>query len=250
MNWLPQQRRTLATCTQGDVDTFLLRTGVRPKESAAFIRWAVTHHHATAIAPPPQIQRGPSGPFDEDRRWADARRLLHDETLSPADRVASLVILLYAQQLETVIRLKADQVTEEGGKVLLHLGTSPVLLAPPLDQVMRDLLATRRGRSIIGAPADCVWLFPGNRPGHHIGESGMRKRLAKIGVRPRAGRNAALFALAQEVPAAILARELGLTIDVAVYWQRLSAGDWMAYAAGLRSRTSATARTPQAPSSP
>lgn len=56
---------------------------------------------------------------------------------------------------------------------------------------MREPLATRRGRSLLGAP----------------------------------GCNAALFALATEVPAAIVSRKLDLTIDVAVYQQRLSAGD-------------------------
>ena len=66
----------------------------------------------------------------------------------------------------------------------------------------------------------------------------MRKRLAKISVRPGPSRNAALFALATEVPAAIVSRKLGLTIDVAVSWQRLSAGDWMAYAADVSGRTS------------
>ncbi|MET9040439.1 hypothetical protein [Streptomyces mirabilis] len=74
----------------------------------------------------------------------------------------------------------------------------------------------------------------------------MRKRLTKIGVRPGSSRNAALFALTTEVPAAIVSRKLGLTIDVAVYWQRLSTGDWMAYAADVSSRTSTKARPAKA----
>ncbi|MFF1569808.1 hypothetical protein ACFVY1_41485 [Streptomyces sp. NPDC058293] len=113
---------------------------------------------------------------------------------------------------------------------------------------MRELLRTRRGRSLFGAPADSPWLFPGNRPGQHISASGMRKRLIKIGVRPGASRNAALLALAAEVPAAIISRKLGLTIHVAVFWQRLSAGDWMAYAASVSSRSPAEAQPRQMPS--
>jgi hypothetical protein len=31
-------------------------------------------------------------------RWDDARRLLHDETLTTADRVAGLLLLFYAQR--------------------------------------------------------------------------------------------------------------------------------------------------------
>jgi hypothetical protein len=71
-----------------------------------------------------------------------------------ADRVAGLVILLYAQQMTAVIRLRASQVSDEDGRILLRLGTSPIQLAPPLDQIMRDLLAGRRGRSMLGSPGE------------------------------------------------------------------------------------------------
>lgn len=38
------------------------------------------------------------------------------------------------------------------------------------------------------------------------------------------------------IPAAILARMLGIHIHVAVHWQRASAGDWMNYAAEVSRR--------------
>lgn len=40
-----------------------------------------------------------------------------------------------------------------------------------------------------------------------------------------------------ETPAAILARALGIHTDVAVAWQRLSAGGWANYAAEVSRRT-------------
>jgi hypothetical protein len=46
-----------------------------------------------------------------------------------------------------------------------------------------------------------------------------------------------LFALAAELPAAILARMLGIHIAVAVQWQRAASGDWGAYAADVSRRT-------------
>jgi hypothetical protein len=45
-----------------------------------------------------------------------------------------------------------------------------------------------------------------------------------------------LFALATELPAALLARMLGIHISVAVAWQRASSGDWMTYAANVSRR--------------
>jgi integrase/recombinase XerD len=46
--------------------------------------------------------------------------------------------------------------------------------------------------------------------------------------------------LATELPVAILARMLGIHIDVAVAWQRASAGDWMTYAADVSRRPGTT----------
>jgi hypothetical protein len=46
-------------------------------------------------------------------------------------------------------------------------------------------------------------------------------------------RSTALFQLATEIPA----RTLGIHTDVAVAWQRLSAGDWANYAAEVSRRT-------------
>jgi hypothetical protein len=48
---------------------------------------------------------------------------------------------------------------------------------------------------------------------------------------------AALFQLATELPAAVLARTLGIDITVAVTWQRAAAGDWGAYAADVANRS-------------
>lgn len=46
-------------------------------------------------------------------------------------------------------------------------------------------------------------------------------------------RSTVLFHLAARLPAALLACMLGIRIEVAVAWQRISAGDWMACAAGI-----------------
>ncbi|MET8682833.1 hypothetical protein ABZV77_01310 [Streptomyces sp. NPDC004732] len=68
---------------------------------------------------------------------------------------------------------------------------------------------------------------------HHTAE----QRLNQLGIRPNQARSTALFQLATEIPATILARTLGIHTDVAVTWQRLSAGDWTTYAADASRRT-------------
>lgn len=66
----------------------------------------------------------------------------------------------------------------------------------------------------------------------------MGERLRKLGIRLAETRSTALFQLATELPAAVLARTLGIDITVAVTWQRAAAGDWGAYAAEISRRAS------------
>ena len=67
----------------------------------------------------------------------------------------------------------------------------------------------------------------------------------RLGIHPGAARSTALFQLATEIPAAILARTLGIHTDVAVSWQRLSAGDWANYAAEVSRRPPVNSRNRQ-----
>jgi hypothetical protein len=90
---------------------------------------------------------------------------------------------------------------------------------------------------VIGHTNETAWLFPGQRPGEHISADRLGQRLIAVGIHPGQARSTALFALAAEVPAAILARMLGIHIQVAVQWQKASAGDWSAYAAAVSQRT-------------
>jgi hypothetical protein len=112
-----------------------------------------------------------------------------------------------------------------------------VILPPLVDELVRELIASHRGHAAIGQPDSTPWLFPGGRPGQHIGHDRLGQRLKNIGLQPGKARSTALFALAAEVPAAILARMLGIHIQVATQWQQATAGDWAAYAADLSQRT-------------
>ena len=96
--------------------------------------------------------------------------------------------------------------------------------------------ATRRGHAAIGDQGTSPWLFPGGQPGRPISAEQLTERLRQIGIRSGQARSAALFQLATDLPAAVLARMLGIHIAVAVAWQRASAGDWSAYAAEVSRR--------------
>jgi hypothetical protein len=180
---------------------------------------------------------GPSGPLDQYRRWADARRLLHEKAYPAADRVAGLLILLYAQKLSAITALTARHVLHEDGRTLLRLGSRPIILPAPLDALVAGLAAGRRppGSSLLGVPSP--WLFPGRQPGSALTKDALAQRLHARGISPRQGRSTALFTLAADVPAAILAKTLGIHVQAAIQWQKISAGDWAAYAADVSRRT-------------
>ena len=79
--------------------------------------------------------------------------------------------------------------------------------------------------------------FAGQRPGQHISADRLGQRLIALGVQLSTARSAALFTLAAELPAAILARMLGIHIRLAVQWQQAASGDWAVYAADVSRRT-------------
>jgi len=237
LDWLAGNGLTLNTCTQPHLDRWIANPEASHRdETGHFVRWSVQHRHTTGLTYRTVRWTGPRGTLDSEKRWADARRLLHDDTLPTADRVAGLLLVLYAQRIATISQLTVDHVHLGDDTVTIRFGSSPVVLPEPLAGLVRDLVATRRGKARIGTPDDVPWLFPGGRPGLPLTDDRLGQRLQKIGLQPRQDRSTALFTLATELPAAILARMLGVNIKVAVQWQQAAAGDWAAYAADVSRR--------------
>ena len=182
--------------------------------------------------------RGPTSVLDGQARWEAARRLLHDEALSTRDRFAGPLVLLYAQKTTVVSRLSIDCLSTEGGKVLIRLGKVPITLPDHVADLALELTAGQCGHATVGADGPSPWLFPGGQPGRPISARHLQQRLKALGVKPREARGTALFELAAELPAALLAHMLGIDISAAVAWQRVSSGDWTTYApeVGRRAR--------------
>jgi hypothetical protein len=237
LDWLTAHGLTPATAGQRDLETWLATARSAHRVDAGnFVRWArrqkLTRLDFAAIR-----WGGPAGTIDTETRWEQARWLLHDDTIDPEDRVAGLLVLIYAQRAADLSRLTMDHLQTSDAEVRIRLGAEPVLLPEPIAGLARQVLADRHGHAAIGDHAASPWLFPGGRPGQPISPFRLTERLRHLGIYSGQARSTALFALAAELPAALLARMLGIHIAVAVAWQRASAGDWMNYAAEV-SRTS------------
>ncbi|MHB1592914.1 MAG: hypothetical protein ACYCO9_09110 [Streptosporangiaceae bacterium] len=237
LDWLDARSLTLGTCGQADLDEWVSGSGASRRHDAGhFVRWAV-RQRLTGVSLPAVRWQGPVLALDDDARWDAARRLLRDDTINARDRLAGLLVLLYAQPVARVSRLTTSHVNVSGTTVAIRLGTAPIALPEPVAGLARQLLEGKRGHATTGAGDPSPWLFPGGQPGRPVSSGHLGQRLKDLGIQPGPARSAALSQLASELPAALLARMLGVHIDVAVTWQRISAGDWTAYAADVSRRT-------------
>ena len=241
LDWFAAHDLTLTTARQGDLEGWLSSSeATGRREVGHFVRWA-NSHKLTSLELPAVRWDGPSGVIDTEARWEQARWLLHDDTIDPDDRLAGLLVLLYAQQPATISRLSLAHIEVSHDQTRLRLGDEPVVLPEPLAALVREQVACRKGHAVLGDQGSSSWLFPGGQPGRPISAYQLGQRLRLIGLRPAQARSTALFQLATELPAALLARMLGIHITVAVAWQQASAGDWTGYAAEVARRTNAKA---------
>jgi hypothetical protein len=247
LDGLGTRGRALADARQADLDTWLTSDQAsHRREAGHFVRWA-NRHKLTSLEFPATRWHGPTRTIDTEARWAQARWLLHDHTVNPVDRVAGLLVLLYAQTPAAISRLTLEHVRTTDRQVHLRLGREPVALPEPLAGQVVHLLARRRGHAALGDQRTSPWLFPGGRPGQPISAYQLAERLRQLGLQPAQSRTTALFGLAAELPAAVLARLLGIHIKVAVEWQHASAGDWTTYAAHYSRRKPTPAEDAEPP---
>ncbi len=248
LDWLHSREFTLASCRQSDLDIWLTSADANHRaEVGHFVRWAISQRLNRNLRFAATRWTGPAGPLDHEERWHQAKRLLHDDTIDTADRVAGLFLLLYAQRLATISRLTVEDIETNGAAIELHFGSVPITIPEPLSALITDLVTTRRSHAVLAAGTASPWLFPGGQPGRPISADRLGARLRALGLRPAQARSTALFQLATELPAAVLARLLGIHINVAVQWQQHSAGDWTNYAADLSRRPKSLAPNQEMP---
>jgi integrase len=233
--WLRQHGLTLASCAQGDVETWLA-TGPAAYDIRDFLAWAAARKHCPVLqVPGPQRRTGTA--TDPGQRWKLIHRLLRDTTLDLTDRAAGCLLLLFGQHLSRTATMTTSQITTRDGQVLVRFGQHEVPVPDSLAQILTDLIRTGRSHAGTGSPITSPWLFPGGMPGQPITPSRLGERLRALGIRAMPGRRAALIDLAAQLPAAVLADCLNLSPGTAVRWMHQAGADWNRYAADIaRSR--------------
>ncbi|MBC7289801.1 MAG: Fis family transcriptional regulator [Actinotalea sp.] len=207
LTWLTARGTTLGQLTQTDLDAWQAGGPSTREVASRFLAWASRTH---LVEPGLRMQphrRGTADKLPSAEQDRAVQAVVHDEDLTPRDRLAAVLVLVLGQQIEDVVRLTWDRGTVTENLVAITVGATPVVLPPPLDEPLRQLFA-EPGHGRTAAHPNTPWIFRGHSPGRHISAAHLRQRL-KIVCSTRAARLGTLGELAKTSPIPVLAEILG-----------------------------------------
>lgn len=218
-----------ATATQDLLERYQEHTGRTINSEHTFVVWLRRSRINTGLHVPYTPRPAPMVTVSDQQRWNGVERLLHDTSLRRYTRIGGLFTLLFAQPLSRIVAMRTSQVVAADGVVHVAFNNIAIQMPAVLDDLIREHLQ-HRGKSLY-ASRETGWLFPGGNPGRYLATENIRAQLVAIGIKPYQGRKAAMFQLAAEMPAPVLAELLGITDNNAANWARLAARDWTGYIA-------------------
>jgi hypothetical protein len=228
LDWLRERGAALQTCSQIDIDAWYSAAS-HPHGADDFLNWAIRHQHCPRLRLPPRQKPSP-GKGNEAERIRLLARLLDDDTIALDLRVAGCLNLLLAQPTTRIVKLTLAQIDVRDSQTWIRLSRDPVPLPKSVAGLVVQLATSRRNMTTAAHP-DSPWLFPGQAPGQHLQSKQLGARLARVGVRNSATRQAALSALAGEIPAPVLAEALGFHARTLIQRAGQLGIDWAGYAA-------------------
>lgn len=165
-----------------------------------------------------------------------ARWLLRDETINVEDRVAGLLVLLYAQTAAAISRLTLTRIDTSDDHVRLRLGGDPVVLperSPDSSSTSSPTAEATLHSAAKEPPRGCSRAVSPGGPSAPIDSPNASASSTYPPDRPARARssNSPPTSPPRSSPAL-----LGIHISVAVQWQRAATGDWAAYAADMSRR--------------
>jgi hypothetical protein len=233
--WLASQGKTIGDCTQADVDDYLTSGPTTRHAIRTFTVWSTKQRVSHPLTIDFRQARSSRLITQDDRLDWIGRCLIGNVDTLPY-RVAAALLLLYAQPLVRIAALRTDQIQVTPKEIRIVLGREAAPVPQPFAQLLRDHLAARpnlRTANSDGSP----WLFPSTRAGRHLHPNSIMDRLRGLGIDLLGTRNAALRDLVRQVPAPIIATQLGYSHQVTQHHAELAAQPMSKYAA-IRSKNS------------
>jgi integrase len=229
-NWLTAEHGiTVEHLTQAHIDLWQASGPSTREHVLRFIRWAIKAKLIPADLEVAPHRRGTAPKMPIDQQNAVIEKVAHQQTLHPRDRLAAILIIVFAQRAEDVAALTWKQITISAEKVSITLAGIPIDLPPPLDEPVRALAVSNYNNQTAAHPKS-PWVFRGYRPGMHVTPMHLRARLRPVFAALEA-RLGTLNELTQTTPIAILAETLGYSPQTLEAHARASGSTYARYVA-------------------
>ena len=221
LKFLSRRQRTLADCRQVDIDYWLSSGPTTRRSTIGFINWARTQRLCPRglVVPDPAKHVPDEMPYAE--RSALIGRLLHDPEIPLLDRVAGLLVTVYAQPV--------TRITQLHGRDVLHFEHTTGILLGDEVLVLDDRVAEHVRRLTNRLDHPDGWLFAGRTPGQPVSAHGLAQRVRQVGV-TKTARYAAFHDLVTQIPSPLLAGLLGYNPVVIATRAEALATTWQTYA--------------------
>ena len=233
LHHLEQDGDGLSSLTQEALDRWTGGNAARSGDIAPFISWL----SRTGRYPGLHVERGkmakPSEISDAEEHHALIRSFIagSDETANLTTRVAALLVLLYGARIDRIHRLTTADTSTVGERTYLTLAAEPIEIPSPVAGLLARLVAdAERDPRALRRDSEGSYLFVSPRRHHEpIHPTTLGRWMARAGVSPRIARNYAMLALTSDLPAAVVATQVGITAQAAGRWAQFAQRDSVEY---------------------
>ncbi|MHA7145144.1 hypothetical protein ACX80U_10545 [Arthrobacter sp. TmT3-37] len=222
---LNASNQTVSTADQELLDQWVLRAPSEAFRVRRFLRWSARSGTSGPLIPPRfggATGFNLGGSIGANNEQA-LQRALSDDTLNPRTRLAIILTIVYGIRVHRIAALRLEDLSVNKGTAGVHLGTVRLELPAATTPWIRALLAgVPTKRRFGGSIHHTTWIYPGYQHGEHQLPSSLAAHLRTYGVSPVTAHQAATAGIITQIPPAVAARILGVSLTTAAGWQRLT----------------------------
>lgn len=232
LNWLTENGISLNEVQQAHLDAWTNGGPSTRLVAYRFLRWAIKAREVNRDLTLAKQRRGTAPRMSFDDQETATERVVHTDELTVRDRAIGILVLVFGQQMEDIVRLTWDQLTITDEAVIIRVGLIDITLPHPLDQPWRELAADP-GHGRTAAHPDSPWIFRGFKPGRPLNAGHVTTRLKHV-FSARAARLGTLHELSKLGPVPIIAEALGYSPTTIERHRIDSAAAYSQYVAAIR----------------
>lgn len=212
-NWLRSERESSLTELNQHLLDDWLSTGPTTRFTVrTFVIFGVTQKILPAVEAPHRVARSTRRVGNSERiNWI--ARCLSDKTTSTSTRTAALLLLLYAQPITRIAAMKLDAIHDDPTQMTINFSDEPTPVPDPFAHLIREHLGNR-ARSRTRSAGETNYLFPGMRGGTHLTRTHLMNCLRDFGIDLLGMKNQAIDDLVMEMPAPLVADQLGYSQQI------------------------------------